>query len=108
MGRTALLLVLLGVLGAGQATAAGTAGTSAAKGVRIAGFAFKPATLTVAKGTRVGFENEDSVAHTASGAAFDSKRIRAGDSFFRSFKQVGSFPYHCKIHPSMRGKIVVR
>lgn len=81
---------------------------SAAKTVAISGFAFKPSSLTVAKGTRVTFANDDAVAHTATDkGAFDSGRIKAGKSFTVRFGQKGTFAYHCKIHTYMRGKVIV-
>jgi plastocyanin len=91
------------------ATADPVAHASASKGVRIVDFAFRPATLTIAAGTKVEFENEGSVAHTATRKnGFDSKRIPPGGSFSIRFKRAGSFAYHCKIHPEMKGKIVVQ
>ena len=81
---------------------------SAAKTVSIVNFAFKPANLTVAKGTRVTFSNTSGIAHTATDkGAFDSGKIKAGKSFTVRFSQTGTFAYHCKIHPTMQGKIVV-
>lgn len=109
MKKIAILALALGALWATQTSlAADTAQTSATKRVAIAGFAFKPATLTVNKGTTVKFANEDSVAHTATRASFDSKRIGPGKSFAVRFNARGNFSYHCKIHPTMRGKIVVQ
>ncbi len=88
--------------------AAGIAQGSGSKKVDIVNFAFKPATLTVAKGTKVEFENESNRTHTATGAAFDSKRLGPGKQFAVRFNQKGTFRYHCKIHPDMKGKIVVQ
>lgn len=103
MRRVVLLLALALV-----ALATAPAASSEAKTVSISGFLFKPATLTVAKGTRVTFANKDAVAHTATDkGAFDSGRIKAGRSFTVRFGQKGTFAYHCKIHPSMRGKVIV-
>jgi plastocyanin len=76
--------------------------------VGIRDFAFRPFALTVQKGTRVVFANRDSVPHTATrGGSFDTGRIRAGRSVAVRFGQKGVYRYHCKIHPSMRGKVVV-
>lgn len=102
-----LALALTGVRGADAATGR-TAVPSKVAAVKIVNFAFRPATLTVAKGDRVTFSNSGSVTHTAtSGGAFDTGLVKPGKSVTVRFKQKGSFPYHCKIHPSMRGKIVV-
>ena len=69
---------------------------AAAKTVNVRGFAYRPATLTVAKGTRVTFANRDAVAHTVTDRGkFDSGRIGARRSFSIRFRQKGSFSYHC-------------
>mgnify|MGYP001947950968 CR=1 FL=1 len=98
--------------GAGEAGAAAPgaeAKASATKTVRIPGFSFRPARLTIARGDRVVFRNRDSVAHTATRAgAFDTKRIAPGATKAVRFRQRGTFPYLCKLHPFMRGTIVVR
>ena len=81
---------------------------ASAKTVAISGFAFKPGNLTVAKGAKVTFVNDDAVAHTATDkGVFDSGRIKAGRSFTVRFRQKGTFAYHCKLHPYMRGKVNV-
>jgi plastocyanin len=78
------------------------------KAVGIRGLAFHPRTLTVPKGSQVTFSNFDGVTHTATDkGVFDSGRIKPGRSFAVRFKQKGTFAYHCKIHPTMHGKIVV-
>jgi plastocyanin len=95
---TALALVVL----------AGTSAQGASKTVAIRGLAFHPGTLTVPKGSQVTFSNSDGVTHTATdNGVFDSGRIKPGKSFTVRFKQKGTFAYHCKIHPTMHGKIVV-
>jgi plastocyanin len=112
LGALALILGLglLGSLAVRDGRAAGEAGAtaSAAKTVAIKGFAFKPKTLTINRGSRVTFANRDNVPHTATkGGSFDTKRIAPGKSVTVKFKRRGSFAYHCKIHPFMKGKIVV-
>jgi plastocyanin len=78
------------------------------KTVGIRNFAFHPGTLTIAKGTKVSFSNTSGIAHTATDrGAFDTGRIANGDSVAVRFTQKGTFPYHCKIHPTMQGKIIV-
>ncbi|HEV7770205.1 MAG TPA: cupredoxin domain-containing protein [Solirubrobacterales bacterium] len=102
-----LLFLLLGP-GGDAASAGGDAQASAAKTVSIRDFAFRPGTLTVAKGSQVTFSNSDGVAHTATDkGAFDTGRIKAGKSATVRFKQKGTFAYHCKIHTYMRGKVIV-
>lgn len=111
MKKIALFALALSSLLVAPALAAGgpTAQTSATKTVSISGFTYKPATLTVAKGTTVRWVNGDGVAHTATRAGgFNTKRIGAGKSASVRFNARGSFRYHCTIHPEMRGKIVVQ
>jgi plastocyanin len=104
----AIALAALGALaitGGSNAGAAATAG--AAKTVQIKGFAFKPGTVKVDRGSRVAFVNSSSAAHTATGAGFDTKRIAPGKSAAVRFNKSGTFAYHCKIHSFMKGKVVV-
>jgi plastocyanin len=102
-------LLALTVLGDRAATAASgaKAGASAMKAVDISHFAFHPPALRVKKGARVAFTNSSPVTHTASGGSFDTKRIKPGKAKVVQFSQRGTFAYHCKIHPFMKGKIVV-
>ena len=119
IGRAAALLpvlVVAGLAGCGGGGGADTA-TEAAQGagagtgdaVEIVDFAYKPADLTVAKGTTVEFTNEDSTAHTATakGGAFDSGAIQPGKSSKVTLDQNGTFTYSCSFHPFMKGTITV-
>ena len=111
MKRIVASLAFVAALLASQAAPAaqpGSAQASKAKTVDISHFEFHPPTLSVAKGTRVVFSNSSGTAHTATDkGAFDSGRIKPGDSFAVRFEQKGTFRYHCKIHPFMKGKVVV-
>ncbi len=100
----ALSLLLLPRVGAAGADAT----ASASKSVEIVSFAFKPGTLKVKRGASVAFTNTADTAHTATKAgAFDTKRIQPGKTVVVKFGKRGTFAYHCKIHPFMKGKIVV-
>lgn len=105
-------LALLATLAVRQSDASGrptaTATASGAKAVSIVNFAFKPGTTRLKRGGRVTFTNTANTAHTATHAGvFDTKRIQPGESETVKFEQRGTFVYHCKIHPFMKGKIVV-
>jgi plastocyanin len=105
---SAALLLLLALQGP-DASAGGVAQASRAKTVNIANFAFKPGKLTVAKGTKVTFSNSDGVPHTATRAgSFDTGRISPDSAKSVKLSRAGTFAYHCSIHPSMHGKIVVK
>ena len=80
---------------------------SGASTVQIKNFAFKPGTVEVKRGARVTFANSSGVPHTATGGGFDTKRIAPGQSATVRFNRSGTFAYHCKIHPFMKGKVVV-
>jgi plastocyanin len=103
----ALAAALVGSRGE-TASADEPAHASVVKTVDIVNFAFKPATLTVGAGSKVVFDNTSGTTHTATrNNGFDSGRIKPGKSASIRFKNKGTFRYHCSIHPSMRGKIVV-
>jgi plastocyanin len=112
MKRIVACAAILAALFASQvatASQAGPAQASKAKTVNIDHFEFLPPKLEVAKGTRVVFSNTSGTTHTATDkGVFDTGRIQTGHSVAVRFAQKGTFSYHCKIHPFMHGKIVVR
>ena len=75
--------------------------------VRMAGRAFSPATLTVAKGSVVRFDNDDLADHTVTGedGTIDSGIIEPGESFEQIITQ--RFIYLCEIHPSMTAVVEI-
>lgn len=77
--------------------------------VNIDGFAFAPATLTVAAGTTVTWTNRDEEPHTvaASDGSFHSPGMGTGATFTHTFTDPGTFDYVCSIHPMMHGTVVV-
>jgi plastocyanin len=79
--------------------------------VLIQNFSFKPAHITIERGTRVRWINKDSTAHTATannGRSFDSGRLGPGQKYSHTFKSAGKKSYHCEIHPDMRASVVVK
>jgi plastocyanin len=66
-----------------------------------------PKSLTVKVGTRVTWVNRDITDHTVTGAAFDSGILAPDQQYTRTFTTVGSFDYHCSIHPAMMGTVNV-
>jgi plastocyanin len=78
--------------------------------VSIINMAFTPATITVTAGATVTWKNNDNMTHTVTGDdnSFDSGGIGTGSSFTKTFSTVGTFPYHCSIHPSMTGTVMVK
>ncbi len=86
-----------------------TAPAPSGNAVTMSNFAFSPATLTVKAGTTVTWTNKDSATHTATSdtGAFDSGNLSKGATFSYTFNTSGTFAYHCTIHPSMKGTIIV-
>lgn len=81
--------------------------------VTIKNFAFDPGLLTVKTGTTVTWTNQDSAPHiivsdTGSPVPFSSDSLPKGASYSFTFTQAGTYTYHCSIHPSMTGTIVVQ
>jgi plastocyanin len=103
---SAIFMMAMLAVASGKA-AEPAASASAGKAVTIKNFTFKPGALTVKRGTSVAFVNASNTAHTASSGSFDTKRIAPGKSKLVQFGKRGTFAYHCKIHPFMKGKIVV-
>ena len=78
--------------------------------VNVANFQFSPSTLTVKAGTTVTFKGV-SGDHTVtsdpdSPMAFD-QGVSQGSSITITFANPGTYKYHCSIHASMHGTIVV-
>jgi len=94
--------------------AAGGATTTAPSGagaqVVMKNIAFDPASVTINVGETVTWTNEDSVSHTVIGdnGEFESTTLAKGDTFGFTFGQAGTYAYHCSIHPSMRGTVIVQ
>jgi len=57
----------------------------------------------------VTWTNRDTATHTATadGGAFDTKEIRPGAKSTVTLSKAGTYEYHCDIHPTMHGSIVV-
>jgi plastocyanin len=90
-----------------QPAEGGGAGAAAGGTVKMAGLAFAPGTLTVAKGATVVFDNDDTAPHTvtARSGGVDSGVLDPGKQFRLTAAE--SFDYFCQIHPSMTAKIAV-
>ncbi len=79
--------------------------------VLIQDFRFKPAHITIKRGTRVRWINKDSAPHTATAIiprSFDSGRLGKGQRYSHTFKSAGKKRYLCEIHPHMRRSVVVK
>jgi len=87
--------------------------TGVIKKIEIKNFAFDPSTLTVKSGTAVMWTNQDGAPHAivsdiGSPVAYSSGSIPPGSFYGFGFTQQGTYTYHCSIHPSMKGTIIVQ
>lgn len=81
--------------------------------VVIQGMSFMPVTLTVPSGTTVTWVNQDSVSHTVtsdsgSTPGLASQVLGPGESYSVTLTTIGTYNYHCSIHPSMTGQVIVQ
>ncbi len=105
-----IALAALIALAVGHRGAPQLAGAQPTQAVRIVDFAFAPATLTIAPGTRVTWTHAGQAPHTVTSdtGAFDSGRLMNGQTFTFTFTSAGTFAYHCEIHPNMQARVVVQ
>ncbi len=77
--------------------------------VAIRGFEFVSETIRVKAGTKITWANSDTAGHTATSdtGLFTSKILSQGKSFEYVFNTPGTYPYHCVLHPYMKGEIIV-
>ncbi len=75
------------------------------KSVSAANFVFAPVNLVIARGDTVRWTMDDAFPHTvtASDGSFDSGRLNQGQTFSRTFNQVGTFAYYCTLHGTANG-----
>lgn len=78
--------------------------------VTIENMQFSPGTLTVQHRDRVVWVNKDLFPHTATAntKAFDSHEIAASGSWTYIAGKAGEYDYGCSLHPTMKGKLIVR
>src|SRR5215469_11554482 len=86
-----------------------TAGDDAASQVVIDDFVYSPVPLTVKVGTTVTWINHDDIPHTVDSTQgkFKSAALDTDDKFEFRFTEAGEYPFYCRIHPKMTGKIIV-
>ena len=104
-------LMIIGASGCQQAAVSTTtppSGGENAHAVEIKNFAFNPSEITISKGDEVIWINKDTLVHTVSADddSFSYKMI-AGQYATHRFNATGEFSYHCAIHPSMKGTVIV-
>lgn len=82
--------------------------------VTVSDFSFAPAVVRVPVGSTVTWQFNGPSPHTTTSATnvmtsvrWDSGIQRAGQTYSVRFDQRGSFDYTCKLHPAMRGTVIV-
>lgn len=94
-------------------------GSKSGSSVNIHDLQFDPQVLTVTKGTTVTWTNNDQTAHTVTSDSadsttapaaqkFTSNPLNPGESYTHTFDQPGRYPYHCNIHPYLKGEVIVK
>ena len=77
--------------------------------VKIDNFTFAPGSVNVPVGATVRWTNHDDIPHNiySTENKFHSPVLDTDEKWSYTFKDPGTYPYYCKIHPKMTGKIIV-
>jgi plastocyanin len=104
--------------GGGQAQPEKSGGGGGGKAVEVTmvDIQFKPASVTVPKGGKVTWTNDDTVGHDVTktggpGPDFksgDSGGMNQGDTFSHTFSAPGTVDYVCTVHPKMEATVTVK
>jgi plastocyanin len=113
----AVLVVLAGFLAwmflkpTKTATSSPTAQSAAAADITISNFSFSPQTFTVKAGQKVSVLNSDSTEHSlvSDNGSFDTGLLSQGQTgSFTAPGTPGTYQFHCSIHTSMTGTLIVQ
>jgi plastocyanin len=77
--------------------------------VQIVEFTYQPDPVVVQVGGKVNWQDEDTAPHTATAddGSFDTGILERGKIKSETFKEAGTFPYFCEVHPTMHGTVEV-
>ena len=77
--------------------------------VSIKDFSFEPSAITAKVGDTITFSNTGAAPHNATldAGGCATPTIQPGKSDGLHFTVAGSYPFHCTIHPDMKGTITV-
>jgi plastocyanin len=104
----ALALVVLAPEGGAHERGGGPRVATQVARVRIIDFAFRPRNLTIVRGTVVRWANRGARTHTTpSNTSLWNHTLAPGETFRRRFRRMGTFAYHCSIHPQMTARVIV-
>lgn len=78
--------------------------------IGIKEFKYGPPIVSVPVGSTVTWVNHDEEPHTVTSAtgAFSSAGLVNDDTFVQTFTKPGTYEYFCKVHPFMKGTVVVK
>jgi plastocyanin len=85
------------------------ASASGSVAASVKDFAFDPAAITAKVGDTVTFTNSGAAPHNATldAGGCATPDIQPGSSGGLTFSAAGTYPFHCTIHPDMKGTITV-
>lgn len=69
-----------------------------------------PTVVSLATHAKVIWANDDASQHTVTaddGVSFDSGNVNSGEAYSHTFVATGTYAYHCTLHPTMVGTLVV-
>ena len=88
-----------------------TADSGSSLNVQIKDYYFTSGELTIKVGDTVTWTNYDLQRHnvvSVLGDELNSGMLYKGNKYYHTFTNAGTYDYYCTIHPSMKGKIIVR
>jgi amicyanin len=109
IGGSHTLAVIDSTLASGSAQQASLLNVASQNVVKIDNFSFTPKSLSVKAGGTVTWVNHDDIPHNivSTEKKFSSPVLDTDQNFSFTFRDPGSYPYYCKIHPMMTGTVVV-
>ena len=101
---------MMGITGGPGGT--GGSGAPGANEVFIQGMVFNPSTITVTAGTTITWTNKDVASHTVTSdpgsGSLNGPTIGQNDTYSFMFSTADTVTYHCAIHLSMKGTVIVK
>ncbi|RJQ45198.1 MAG: hypothetical protein C4534_05220 [Gaiellales bacterium] len=105
-----IVAAALAACGGEKEEATGPVATGGAAQVEMKDISYAPEDVTVKAGQKVLWVNNDPVGHTVTDESgrFDSGVIGGGgETFEQVYDEPGTYAYHCTIHPTMKGTVIV-
>jgi plastocyanin len=79
--------------------------------VRIENFEYSPKVIEISVGETVIWDNFDEAEHTitsSEGDELNSDLLSTREIYTHTFNEKGEYEYYCKLHPYMKGTIIVK